>query len=270
MDLNIITNLLPIIQQLLPLDSAVYVSDREKFLRYLPGKQINQGITEGMEIPKNTGTYKCLQLNQRLSSTVSKEAFGFPYKAIMVPLRDDANKQIGVLTVAMSLETQDTLINAVQMIVASSEQTVAATDELAATATDLSATIADIRNELDDVVRDIKKTNDILSFVNAVAANSNLLGLNAALEAARAGEYGRGFAVVADEIRKMAASSSESVKNIKAIVDSIQTQQRDIYKKTQNVSVLSERQAAASEEIAASMQQIASSAKQVEKISEIL
>lgn len=270
MDLNVIVELLPIIQQLMPLDAAVYVSDRENFLRYLPGEKIDQGIKAGMRIPETTGTYRCLQENQRLSQTVSKEAFGFSYKAIMVPLRDDSGKQIGVLTAAIGLETQDNLNDAVNMIVESSEQTTAATEELAATATGLSGTIEEIRKGLDNVGNDIKKTDDILRFVNEVAANSNLLGLNAAIEAARAGEHGRGFAVVAEEIRKMATNSSESVKNIKEIVDSIQIQQVEICKKTENISVLAERQAAASEEIAASMQQITASAEQVKEISEIV
>ena len=270
MNLEALADFLPVIQQLLPLDSAVYVADREKFIRYLPGKTIDQGIKPGMKIPETTGTYRCLQVNQRLTQTVSKEAFGFPYKAIMVPLRDAVEQQVGVLTVAMSLETQEALMQAAQVIVDSSEQTMAATEELAATATGLAADIDDIHERLDSVSTDIKKTDDILKFVNDVAANSNLLGLNAAIEAARAGEHGRGFAVVAEEIRKMAVNSSESVNSIKGIIASIHTQQSSIKEKTDHVSNLAERQAAAAEEISATMEQLTASAQHVRKVAEIL
>lgn len=63
----------------------------------------------------------------------------------------------------------------------------------------------------------------IISVINGIAAQTNLLSLNASIEAARAGEAGRGFAVVADEIRKLAEQSMGSVKQIRSIIDNIQS-----------------------------------------------
>ncbi|MDD3308087.1 MAG: PocR ligand-binding domain-containing protein [Acetobacterium sp.] len=67
----------------------------------------------------------------------------------------------------------------------------------------------------------VKETDSILKFIRDVATQTNLLGLNAAIEATRAGEFGRGFNVVADEVRKLAVMSVDSAKKIETILDSI-------------------------------------------------
>lgn len=267
-------NILEAIQMTIPYinvffdkDIEILLTDREKVLYYQSSNEIDAKLSVG----DNAGKFvkETMEKGEIDIKILPEDFIGVAFKSYMIPLKQD-NEVVGCIAIGKSLSKQDkvnkitdTLQNQINSISSNIEYVSSGINNLA----EMNNAITDEAKNADELTKD---TDEVISFIKGVSSQTNLLGLNASIEAARAGDAGRGFSVVAKEIRNLSNSSKNSITKIETVINNISTSVKSINDKILNADDVSHKQVKALTEITSSINKLNSTAKTLGRISDNL
>jgi len=252
---------IPLLHAYLGDEVGLFVSDRERYLVAQDGA-VKLRINVMDPVKPGSTARTTMEAGKKVTLRVPKEVYGLPYIGKGVPIRD-GDQLVGSFVTTTPIEDLEMLNkicgemhDTIRTAVASITNLASSAQQLAASATELASNAGGIEDE-------IKKMDEIMDLIKDIASQTHLLGLNAAIEAARAGDLGRGFNVVAEEIRKLASRTQTSAKDVSEKLYSIKGKINAVLENILQVSSVAEEQSATTQELNGSMQKIEPVAEQL-------
>lgn len=257
---NVVT-MIPILKRAVPAELSIAICDTEKFIAYWSGENIDLQIRVGQPLHPEEPLTEAILNNVALRSDVPAAFYGFEFTGTATPLHDFNGNVIG--GIAIQLRKQSELISIADQISVSLTQANLQLSQVAEDSVVLAESAQQLLTLAHQTVVQVNETDKVVSMVRRVADQTNLLGINAAIEAAHAGDRGRGFGVVAGEIRKL---SRETVTSTNTIQDTLKTFEEAI----SGMRVSIEHMTAIVDQQATSSRQVSNFIEEVHRMSEQL
>ena len=169
-----------------------------------------------------------------------------------------------------SVEQQDQLKQMAEKLADTTNTLASTSEEISAQTQEISALSRAMSVAAGESQGRLQETDQVIGLIKAVAGQTNMLGLNAAIEAARVGEQGRGFGVVADEIRKLATSTGDSIKKIESTLQTIRQDSQKNYEQSRRIDEVMPQIAQAITQVAGAVQEVNEMARALNEMADRL
>lgn len=226
----------PWIADMLHSDLGFAVTDREKFIIQKDGKTVKLNITPGDPVNPKSAMAEAMRTNASAAKNMDASLYGIPVRIYGYPIVDEHRKVIGSVGIAKNIETWTGLNKSAEELLESSNDVGFIINQFLEIASQLNKDSEILQNKADFINHKFKKTNQILDSIKAISSQTRLIGLNAAIEAARIGEVGRGFGVVANEIRKLSGNSNDASKEIETTLNELQIDLQQITEEVNSIN----------------------------------
>lgn len=251
----------------------LYISDLTQIAyRQASDKFDIPSLSVGYKIGPDDLSYKVIQSKQPLAQEIDESKYGIPVFETAYPLLEEDQQQdvVGTLGIALPKVAATNLREMANNLENGLSGISAAIEELSSSASEIHTNEQFLNDSIKEIIAISDQINDVSAFIKEIADETKMLGLNAAIEAARAGDAGRGFGVVAEEIRKLSDQSKSTVPKITELTNNIRIKVDEASKRSLNTLSASQEQAAATEEITASIEEISALSEELSKLSKQL
>ncbi len=214
---------------------------------------------------KGTNTARCWRERQYLVTEGNPATFGFEYTSKSIPLYENGEFK-GVVSIVVPADNTNRLLEVGVKNLSEQVSTLNQLGrEMAEAGQEQSKNEENIMIRVDGLLNHAKRLVEINGLVAEVASRTNLLGLNAAIEAARAGAQGQGFGVVADEVRKLSLTVKDSSKQVNDNINALLSDIGYIQQSIQGSATGNEELSAKLQELSASVEQVHQTALELSK-----
>lgn len=257
----------PMIANMFPEGSFVYLTDHEKIRYRQPSELFDlPQMQVGTMLPKGSVALQVMNDRHPVTRETDASLYGEVCMIMNFPLRDEENNAIGTFGIVLPKRTAIKLRGMSDNLREGMTQIAAAIEELSVSAGEIMSNQGHLSARVGEIEGLSHEINSVLQFIKQIAEQTKMLGLNAAIEAARAGDAGRGFGVVAEEIRKLAEESKNTADKIRTLTASIDIEIGETNKASAISMKASEEQAAATEQVTAQVEEITSLSEQLDTI----
>lgn len=263
----------PILAEMFPQGVFLYMTDLQKVAYRQPSKEFDLPTFQvGNELKDSDIASKTLRTKQPTIAEIDASVYGVPIYVANYPLFDDDGDKgiVATFGIVIPKKLAQQLRDISVHLNDGLSQISATIEELAASAAQIHSNELELNGDIQGITNLSGEINNVSSFIKKIADETNMLGLNAAIEAARVGDAGKGFGVVAEEIRKLSEHSKSTVPQLKSLTDNINLAVGKASEKSRVSLNSSQEQAAATEEITASIEEITSMAGELNSIAQKL
>lgn len=218
--LNMYVETVPVIKAALGLDIMMSITDGHNFLGYWKGDKMIADINVGDELSHKDPMWEVFNTGKKIESVMPADVYGFEFRAVMIPIYD-GRTVVGTMGIGISLENETFTVNVSKELLENINEARGNMDKIEGRSAEISTQSQLLEDTTGQLVSSIDAIHQFVNNINSISNQTNMLALNASIEAARSGAAGAGFAVVAKSMASLSADTKTAANQILTLLNQL-------------------------------------------------